>query len=1236
MATVQLDFVPSAVTPAQKLWTPAEPLAWDSKGIDDEVSLSNLADRIPGFASTRTKIQSDLIDFQNRRLAQILSFLEKAAVDLCVFPEYAFIAHASTLQIFAGFAPRITIVAGLGVPRTKGTEALKVYTDDVVAPGANVAAVFSDSDCYLVAKKHMAEGEEIEPGDGPRIVEVSLGGTSIRLGVAICKDYLVSGPNLGGFDSAPDVLAIPAYTNNTEAFHPEAPRDFPRVLANHSRFGGSTVFAAGCQDHFVEQGIPRPIPAEAEGILAVEWHGAPEKPTSLLKGRNRVSVRSAMVSRSDGDAAASIVRAFQALAHGHGQAPTSDDTQEEQRWLDYLKGKPRLALVADAVLLYRRANNDDLVTPDLVTRLSRHLVTPETQSVAEHRRQAHNTVSKQIRRSLQHDYVDDLATDQLLLNAASKYAPARGDDGGGRAPEGGDAAEPEIRWHFSVGLGRFDSDEAVATLSDQQDLLLTFARSAPAGSRIVHRLETDEDPASGNIAARYSVNFFGPSDDESVQYFTGLQRISRSVFRRGWMTYTSQNQVITGHQVHIVPGQNASPKVREDHGFLVDVLRATGGGCVLEMSGLRGSEAQDDAQNETTQTPLTLMDPANGKGARWFLSQPSGRMNLGTRVTLTTPERNDPLATLVGTALFDGDFTIMEASGADGAGLDGAGRVDYSVEVAHRILHPPHGHIEGRGLGRRHHLFIPVNDFAVLGEGAVIGTASAARPFVDDEQEIRIPDLSRLVHTYVIGRTGVGKTNTLKNLALHDLGRPGPVIIVDPHGDLYDYSVRHATSRDPLVALDFTGERTPSLNPIYLDAQDEEGILANIEELIEIVVNAQYYEWAGPRFSDMLRLCLHSLVAAADEKNGEWARLGDVTKLVEDKQYRRRVVRRLGHVGRQDLVKRWNTHERMKEPEQAELEQWFVSKFGEFRRPGVLASATSGKPSINLEASLRDGAALLVKVPQVALGVGASNFLGSFIVERVLRYTMSGAFLGSDVPAMLIVDEFQNFVSTSFVTLIPEARKFNLGITVANQTLSQLSAFSVREGIRSESLSQTVLGNVGNMIIQGVGHNDAKRLAPEVGLDSADLSRIAKYSGLVTLTVNGERLDPFTVRMSDSNERPGVVAAAVALSQANDALERAGKGVIVPKVDRPNGAEGNGSDEKNDGRGGDGGTGTGVDASGRWPFADHRLEERRQEAGKESRGEEPDQAERGNAAPARPDRQQADPEDSGDDNMGIL
>ena len=670
------------------------------------------------------------------------------------------------------------------------------------------------------------------------------------------NDYLVAGHSLGGKEPVPDLVAIPAYSSNSVIFSPEAPRDFPRIFANHASYGGSTIHAAGCKGRFVDHGTPRPIPAGAEGIISIDWFGAPEKPVALLKGENVVALRSAMISSSDGKPAIDVVRAFGELSLGK-TSPADVLDEQMPRWLDYAQARPRLALVSDALELYRRAATDDVLTADMARQPDRHLVAPETPSAEEHRRDALAAVMRQVEQSI--GTTRDIEAYKTLVNALEKYRLARGDENLRPAPST-DEVIGESRHYFSVGLGRFTDKLAIATLSDQLDLLMMFARSSPEGSRVTSRLKTVLDPATGNVFAPFSVDFFGPPGEESAEYFTSLQRIARSVLRRGWETYTARHEIATGHRVAIVPKPGVEPKVRGDLGFLVDVLRATDGDCTLEISGIRleggAGDGQDDQFDpDTPQGPGGLaaiglyMAPQFAGGDKesaldreaigWFMAQQPGSTKLGIHVILTTPGRNDALCSLVGTTLFGS--SAWAATEVNGAEPNVPGPVAYPVEVAPRILHPPHGLIEGRGLSFRRPLFRPVTKLTVFEEGAVLGKATVARPYVDDEMDVRIPDTSRLLHTYLIGRTGVGKTNSLKNIVRHDLSGRGPVIVIDPHGDLYDYAIRHAMHRDTLVALDFTGDRVPSLNPLYLDAKDTADVYENIEQYIDLTLNSMYF-----------------------------------------------------------------------------------------------------------------------------------------------------------------------------------------------------------------------------------------------------------------------------------------------------------------------------------------------------------------------------------------------------------
>ena len=180
-----------------------------------------------------------------------------------------------------------------------------------------------------------------------------------------------------------------------------------------------------------------------------------------------------------------------------------------------------------------------------------------------------------------------------------------------------------------------------------------------------------------------------------------------------------------------------------------------------------GKDTSHDAGSSSHVTDSRLdqerIRAASGVDAKleWFARQALSQDRLGVGVSLITQTENRALAEVIGNILFDGEFLVEIAP------LDELPPSDsiYPVELAHRILHPPHGSIAGRGIGRRVPLRRHLTESWTLPEGALIGSAVVAGPFVDTEIEVRLPEQSRRLHTYVIGRTGTGKTNTLKNIA---------------------------------------------------------------------------------------------------------------------------------------------------------------------------------------------------------------------------------------------------------------------------------------------------------------------------------------------------------------------------------------------------------------------------------------------------------------------------------------
>ena len=1119
LAAVQIDAVSPRRVPKGAAWTPSEPLWWRTgTDLSQEFTLQTLGARFSKIQAVRGQIEPKLLRLQNRRLQQVLSYLEDKKVSLAVFPEYSIIPDPTTIELFKGYAKTVATVVGFGSPNQAGQEAILEHCGHQLEPATNVAVVFHDAGSRLITKKNEVTGEGLTPGVGVEAFTINIDGAPLRLAVGICKDYIVAGHSLESIDPPPDLVAIPAFSPITQPFFPDAPRDFPRILSNQASAGGSTILMPGLEGLLMADDCPLPLPIGCEGIVAVDWNSVPKRPTATRDRANRVALRSAIVTKTDGQAAAETVTAYA------NWMPTTTDAADAidrtSRWLNFLESLPSLRIVADSVALFANGVSDGTMDEGSRELLTAHLLCAETPSLGEHRDNELRSIVTQLTGLLQEveagvpDYDSLLEAVQIysrnLEPRVLKHA----------------AREGPVVCHFCIGLGPFDSDEALATLPDQVDLLSTFVRSAPAGSHIEFALRTRLEPANGLIAPLYTVSFHGDESPETTKYLESFESIARTIFRRGWEMYNPEFIPHEGTTFDLVPESGEVLRGRDDLSLLVDVLRGAGGGIKLGITCHRPRVSAERGKELPTreETP----DPVVGLGVR-----------------ISMPKENAALLELVNTILFEG------AARQERAQPDGEYRPSpVALSGAQRLLHPPHGFIAGRGLSRRRTLSIPVTDMALPSSGAMIGRAQVVGPSVDTTVDVYIPPESRLLHTYLVGRTGVGKTNTLKNIVRHDLTLPSPVIVVDPHGDLFDYAVKHCVGKRDFVALDFGSAEQPSLNPLYLDASDYDGVMRNIEDIVELLVRSTHHEFAGPRFRDMARLCLESLVVVADERQGDYATIADLPALVEDLRVRSATIAKLRTRGRQDLVLRWESHMRMKREEQAEVEQWFISKFADFRHSPALRRAVSGRPSVSLERTLSEGQALFARIAPTALGPGSSHFLGSILVDRTLRFTMGGGFSKFESPAMLVVDEFQYYVGTSFASLIPEARKFNLGLTLANQTLSQLSSFNLFEGTRSSELTQILLGNVGNVIVQGVSKEDAGKFGDELGIATERMQLIGKHRAVVTLTVGGERLAPFTVDLSNALESPGGVADGVAQEAVASSVVSASESVVLPDLQR--------------------------------------------------------------------------------------
>ena len=381
-------------------------------------------------------------------------------------------------------------------------------------------------------------------------------------------------------------------------------------------------------------------------------------------------------------------------------------------------------------------------------------------------------------------------------------------------------------------------------------------------------------------------------------------------------------------------------------------------------------------------------------------------------------------------------------------------------------------------------------------EGAV---ALGRVKFRDDQRTVTLGIEDRRRHLYIVGKTGMGKTTLLQGMIAADMRAGRGLCLVDPHGDLAENigSIIPRNRTNSVIVFDAANrDRVLSFNP--LACRDP----TRIDQVTSGVVSAlkKLYDSWGPRLEDTLR----NAVFATVERGGN---LLSLMQLLGEKTFRERTVPLI----RDPIVRSFWVHE-------------FASWSDNYRTEAVAAIQNKIRPfltnttirnivsqpgrSLDLRKVMDDGKILIVNLSKGRLGEDNSTLLGALLVTSIQQAAMTRA----DIPEAdrrdfsLYVDEFQNFTTGSFASVLSEARKYRLSLIVAHQYLSQLD----------DQTANAVFGNVGSIIAFQVGTNDAQRLAEQMSkhpnqLTPENLTGLPKYTAYTRLLIDGMPSGPFSM-----------------------------------------------------------------------------------------------------------------------------
>jgi len=407
----------------------------------------------------------------------------------------------------------------------------------------------------------------------------------------------------------------------------------------------------------------------------------------------------------------------------------------------------------------------------------------------------------------------------------------------------------------------------------------------------------------------------------------------------------------------------------------------------------------------------------------------------------------------------------------------------------------------------------------LMDEGFLLGY----NEFRGVKKPIRLSTNDRRRHTYVIGQTGTGKSVLLENLAFQDMMDGRGFAFIDPHGD----SVEALLGKVPKERVEDVIYFNPGdmsnpigLNMFEFDSPDQKDFL--VQEAINMLYGLYdpgHTGIVGPRLEHIFRNC--ALLLMSDPNGGTFI---DIPKLLIDEEF---MKSKLKYVTDQTVLDFWTKEfpNSQKSNESGEVVSWVVSKFGPFISNDAMRNIIGQtKSGFNLREIMDNKKILLVNLSKGRMGELNSKLLGIIFVMKFQAAAMGRADMSEDqrTDFSLYVDEFQNFATDSFESILSEARKYRLNLIMGNQFMTQLT----------DKIREAIIGNVGTVISGRIGITDAemmvKKFAPT--FDAEDLTKMPNYQSVTSVMINNVPSAPFSMSFLPPMGQTNV--------QLSDALKR--------------------------------------------------------------------------------------------------
>ena len=387
-------------------------------------------------------------------------------------------------------------------------------------------------------------------------------------------------------------------------------------------------------------------------------------------------------------------------------------------------------------------------------------------------------------------------------------------------------------------------------------------------------------------------------------------------------------------------------------------------------------------------------------------------------------------------------------------------------------------------------------------EGLFLGT----NEYRDTKKPIYLMEKDRRRHMYVIGQTGMGKSVFLENLAFQDMCDGRGFAFIDPHGDAVEALLKRVPKEriDDVIYFDPADIEHPvGMNMFEYTTEDQKDFI--VQEgisMLQSLFDPQNQGFFGPRGQHMFRNA--ALLLMADPAGATFI---DIPQCFADPEF---VKSKLKYVTDKAVYDYWTKEfpQSQKSNDAGEVITWFSSKWGPFLANTIMRNTLGQvKSGFNIREIMDTKKIFLVNLSKGRLGDINANLLGMIFVMKFQQAAMSRQDIPEDERQdfCLYVDEFQNFATDSFESILSEARKYRLNLIVANQFMTQLT----------DKIREALLGNVGTIVCGRIGVTDAELMVKAFSptFTAEDLTKTPNFAAVTKVMMFDMPSAPFTISL---------------------------------------------------------------------------------------------------------------------------